>query len=384
LSEGEKMNEQVEQQETPAAEAYVQREPLISPEVKDVIDLRRFMEGGEKKEKLSIVELILLQDWLDRREERMLRRNQVPPQIRPEDIAKAVSNAVAETIKPLIQQQQPKQDEEIPEWAKKLHKQQQDILNRLKEEEKEKETKKIIEEAQRPLLDQIKERDHVIEKLQEKINELKEKYESLGAGGGGGKDKLDVYLETEQKLKELGIKKEPKPGTVWLSDEEGPIPVSGELPAWVVYGPIVADRIMSAIEKRINNIASQLGVGEVSQPSPETQAPPEREELIRLPPKPQIPKKTEAPKEEVRSEVKAKAKEAEEELSKMPELIKIPERPKAEPREYTREELEKKKMPELWNIAKRLGIPKKGKKAELIDRILKASGGEEAEREAGA
>jgi len=41
-------------------------------------------------------------------------------------------------------------------------------------------------------------------------------------------------------------------------------------------------------------------------------------------------------------------------------------------------------MPELWSIAKQLGIPKKGKKAELIDRILKVSEEEKDERETSA
>jgi len=388
---------QIEESAAEPAASYTQREPLISQEVQDVINLRRFMEGEKeaKPEKSAIdrlMETMIVDYLMDRMEER--RKGKKSPSLTPEDIAKAVTNAVTEAIKPLIPQ---KQEEEMPEWAKEQQKQLQDILQRLTKEEEEEKTKKIIEEAQRPLLEQIKERDHIIEKLQERLNELSEKYENLGTGsGGGGKDKLDVYLEIDEKLEQALSRKKPKPGTVWLSDEEGPIPVSGELPAWVVYGPIVADKIMTAVEKRLNNIASRWM--ELAQsPQPE-QPQPKREELIRLPPKPQMPEETkEVPKEEarpaeveVKTEVEVKQeKEAEkqaEELSKMPELIKIPEKPKVEETQvyYTREDLEKKKMPELWSIAKQLRIPKKGKKAELIDRILKASEEEKDERETSA
>jgi len=288
---------QIEESAEPTI-SYTPREPLVSPEVQDVINLRRFMEGEKetKPEKSAIdrlMETMIVDYLMDRMEER--RKGKRSPSLTPEDIAKAVTEA----IKPLIPQKQ----EEMPEWAKDIQKQQKDILQRLTKEEEEEKTKKIIEETQRPLLDQIKERDHIIEKLQERLNELSEKYENLGAGSGGGggsgKDKLDVYLEIDEKLKTLGIKKEPKPGTVWLSDEEGPIPVSGELPAWVVYGPIVADKIMTAVEKRLNNIASRWM--ELAQPPQPEQPQPKREELIRLPPKPQMPEETkEAPKEEVK------------------------------------------------------------------------------------
>ncbi len=37
-------------------------------------------------------------------------------------------------------------------------------------------------------------------------------------------------------------------------------------------------------------------------------------------------------------------------------------------------EIQDKSMPELWQIANRLGISRKGKKAELIERILEAQG----------
>jgi len=354
-------SEQTEEQ--PPVEAYTQREPLISPEVKDVIDLRRFMEGGEK-EKLSIVELILLQDWLDRREERMIRRNQ--PQIRPEDIAKAVSNAVAETIKPLIQQQQPKRDEEEPGWAKQIQEQQKTILDRLNKEEEEKKTQEIIEKAQRPLLDQIKERDMIISKLQEKLKTLEEKVSSTPATEGD----LDTYLKIEEKLKKLGIKKEPKEGMIVLG-EEG-IPIKGEIPAWVAFGPYVADKIMSTIEKRLNAIASNFGLASAPQTQPQSSSP---SELIKLPPKPQIPMEKPKPEEPETKEVKAEVKTEEPEE----ELIKIPEKPKMETR-YTREDLEKKKMTELWKIAQQMGLSKKGKKNDLIERILKAQEEEKSEQ----
>ena len=42
----------------------------------------------------------------------------------------------------------------------------------------------------------------------------------------------------------------------------------------------------------------------------------------------------------------------------------------------TKKDLEKMKMPELWRTASNLGVPKKGTKAELIDKILKAQEGE--------
>jgi len=44
---------------------------------------------------------------------------------------------------------------------------------------------------------------------------------------------------------------------------------------------------------------------------------------------------------------------------------------------YTAESLQMMTMPALWNIAKELGISRKGRKQELIDRILRAVEGSE-------
>ena len=355
MSEEEK-NEQVEPQET--VEAYApQREPLISPEVKDVIDLRRFMEGGEKKEKLSIVELILLQDWLDRREERMMRRSQPQPQIRPEDIAKAVTEA----IKPLIPEQ-PKQEEEMPEWAKKIQEQQKTILERMTQEEEEEKTRKIIEEAQRPLKDEIEKRDVMIKTLKEKIDSIEK---NLREATPPQKDPITYFVETKEKLQKAGLLKEPKEGMIVLG-EEG-LPIKGEVPWYVAYVPYMIRSAIKTIKEGIEDIALRYMQIQEAQPPPAEK----EKELISLPPKPKIAQPPPSPSSETqpKTEVKEEVKEEKIELPKE-ELIKIPEKPHKTA--LTEELLKKMKMPQLWKIADKLGIPKKGKKNELIKRILEA------------
>jgi len=363
MSEGETTQTQPQEETTPS---YTPSEPLISPEVKDVIQLKQFMEGGEKKiEKNPIDRLMetLITDYLmDRLEERRRARKSPEASITPEDIAKAVSSAVTEAVKPLIPQQ-PKQEGEMPEWAKQIQEQQKIILERMTKEEEEEKTKKIIEEAQRPLKDELEKRDMMIETLKEKIDSIEK---NLGESTPPKKDPITYFVETKEKLQKAGLLKEPKEGMIVLG-EEG-LPIKGEVPWYVAYVPYMIRSAIKTIKEGIEDIALKYMQMQEAQPPPMEQ----KEELINLPPKPKI---TQPPPEmQPKTEEKEEVKEEKIELPKE-ELIKIPEKPVQEP--LTEEALKKMKMPQLWKLAKQLGIPKKGKKAELINRILETQKGEE-------
>jgi len=357
-----------------------------------IFDLASILRSRKGREPLPITEAILLMDYLDRAEERRIRREGLvnKTETKPQDLASIISRAVSNAIKPLVPQT--RRSGEMPEELKKLMDRLEGIEKKLSAEEQEKRQRELIEKVTHPLHDQLKERDMIIEKLREELNDLREKYENLGTGGGGGKDKLDVYLEVDEKIERALNKKKPKSVPYLLNPEGERIPITGEIPAYLAYGPVIVRQVIQAAKEGIEEIAKRLIQIPAQQ---EPQPPPKREELIQLPPKPPIPEETkeEAPIEEAKpAEEKAKA-EAKPEKPEAPkeELIKIPEKPKVEEAQanllmatpetkYTREDLEKKKMPELWSIAKKLGIPKKGKKSELIDKILKASGEEEDER----
>lgn len=357
----EEIPEEEPQIEEPQARIPVRerpREPLVSPEVKDVIDLRKFMEGdkGEKGEKpqLSLMELIMLQDWMDRRDDRKDKKN---PTLTAEDISKIVSEKI-EAVKP--------KTEEMPEWAKKMQQTQEDMLKRISEDEQEKRDKKLITEATDPLKTELEKERETRTRLEERVKEIEGKPPSPGEGT----DTIKFYVDTKERLEKAGILKELKPGTVYLSQDGAPMPVSGEVPWWFAYGPALAKQTVKGIREEIEGIAASLGLTS----SPKTETPPKGEELIHLPPKPEPPKPAEEPKP-------AEQPVPPQEETPQEPLIKLPEKPKPEEKglilmpaqpTFTEESLKEMKMTELWAIAAQLAVSKKGKKAELVKRILEA------------
>jgi len=108
----------------------------------DIESIAQKLKGGEK---LSLAEMMLLDSWMERKFER---RN-------PLDSDKIVSQVVAK----LKEEGVIAKKEEMPDWAKEIQKQQQEILQRLRKEEEEKQRKeligKVVEEALAPYKEQI-------------------------------------------------------------------------------------------------------------------------------------------------------------------------------------------------------------------------------------
>jgi len=322
----ETQKENVEPQPTPSRTPEEENRPIF--------DLRQLW-SSRRQQPIPLTEAIILMDYLDRREERQWRRETMlnqpkEPPLRIEDITRAISDAVKGAIKEVLPAQpvqpKPEESEKVTELMNRLQSLQEELKS-LKEKTLE---ERIIEKV----TGEIKE-------IQDQLAEIAKKVESNPPPPKG---ELDTYLEVEERLKKLGIKKEPREGMIVLG-EEG-IPIKGEIPAWVAFGPYVADKIMSTVEKRLDRIASKIGL---TVPTTEEAPQVESKELIKLPPKPEIPKTP--PPEETKPPT-PKMEEPKE------ELIKIPEKPKskgeAKPKKKPtkkkskkkEEKIERKKEPE--------------------------------------
>ncbi len=302
------------------------------------------------------------------------------------------------------------------ETEKKLMSTMEAIQKRLDKEDADKAQKKLIEDVTKPYM--------------EKIGKLTETVDELKKPSTEPKSEFDAYMNMRTKLKAEGLLPEPKAGSV-LFGSEG-IPVKGEIPAWVVYGPKVIDQIGESLEKRLDRITSKFGLG--AKTPPQTQTPTTTQSLINLPPRPFPPmtpmktteEKIEAPPKEVEKAQEAKT------LVKLPEkpqppavisekkpaivpkppasAVKIPTPPPAAKiptpspavqkltppvkkikiekktvkppkektyshlRKYSKGDLEKMKMVQIWKICNDLEIKRGGKKIELIDKILEVQG----------
>jgi len=324
-------------EETQKENVESQPAPSRTPEEENrpIFDLRQLW-SSRRQQPIPLTEAIILMDYLDRREERQWRRETMlnqpkEPPLKVEDLARAVSDAVKAAIKEALPAQpvappKTEESEKVTELMNRLQSLQEELRS-LKEKTLE---ERIIEKV----TGEIKE-------IQDQLGEISKKVESNPPPPKG---ELDTYLEVEERLKKLGIKKEPKEGMIVLG-EEG-IPIKGEIPAWVAFGPYVADKIMSTVEKRLDRIASKIGL---TVPTTEETPQVESKELIKLPPKPEIPK-TPPPEE-----TKPPTPEMEEPKE---ELIKIPEKPKskgeAKPKKKPtkkkskkkEEKIERKKEPE--------------------------------------
>ena len=323
-------------EETQKENVEPQPAPSRTPEEENrpIFDLRQLW-SSRRQQPIPLTEAIILMDYLDRREERQWRRETMlnqpkEPPLKVEDLARAVSDAVKAAIKEAlpVQPVAPPKTEESEKVTELMNR-----LQSLQEELKSLKEKTLEERIIEKVTGEIKE-------IQDQLGELSKKVESNPPPPKG---ELDTYLEVEERLKKLGIKKEPKEGMIVLG-EEG-IPIKGEIPAWVAFGPYVADKIMSTVEKRLDRIASKIGL---TVPTTEEAPQVESKELIKLPPKPEIPKETRPPEE-----TKPPILEMEEPKE---ELIKIPEKPT----EKTEEEKPKPK--------KKATKKKSKKKEEKIER----------------
>jgi len=293
-------------EETQKENVEPQPAPSRTPEEENrpIFDLRQLW-SSRRQQPIPLTEAIILMDYLDRREERQWRRETMlnqpkEPPLKVEDLARAVSDAVKAAIKEAlpVQPVAPPKTEESEKVTELMNR-----LQSLQEELKSLKEKTLEERIIEKVTGEIKE-------IQDQLAEIAKKVESNPPPPKG---ELDTYLEVEERLKKLGIKKEPKEGMIVLG-EEG-IPIKGEIPAWVAFGPYVADKIMSTVEKRLDRIASKIGL---TVPTTEEAPQVESKELIKLPPKPEIPKTP--PPEETKPPT-LKMEEPKE------ELIKIPEKP---------------------------------------------------------
>jgi len=298
-----------ETQKENARTQQIQPQKSQEEETRPIFDLRQLW-ASRRQQPIPLTEAIILMDYLDRREERQWRRETMmnqpkEPPIKIDDLVRSISDAVKGAIKEALPTQPttPPKTEESEKVTELMNR-----LQSLQEELKSLKEKTLEERIIEKVTGEIKE-------VQEQIAEIVKRVE---ANPPPPKGELDTYLEVEERLKKLGIKKEPKEGMVVLG-EEG-IPIKGEIPAWVAFGPYVADKIMSTVEKRLDRIASKIGL---ASPTPEEAPQAESKELIKLPPKPEIPKETLAP------QTPEEAKPPTPELTQEPkeELIKIPEKP---------------------------------------------------------
>ena len=324
-------------------EVFPKTLPLADEEPVGELGMLRQLSRGE----VGMGEALMYMDVMDRKERRERRDEEFRSHpLSAEDIGKYVGANVFGVLKEAgltgkpattkeempdwakeIQTQQDemlKTKEEMPDWAKEIQTQQDEILKRMRSEEEDKKLKTAIKEATTPIA-------HQLEKAEEKIKELSSKPPTPP----GQKSRLEIYLDTRKDLKEAGIIKEAESGTLMMVGPDGQpiqgIPVKGELPAALVYGPYVAEQIAGIIEKRIDKIATKYGLVE----TPGEGIPQPKGDLIKLPPKPtpKAPPPTPPPTEPP-AEPPATA-----------EIIKMP--PKPTPPPEVAAEVEPEKKPEL-------------------------------------
>jgi hypothetical protein len=228
----------------------VKAPPAEAAEEKPLFDFERMLQGLAGK-KLSTLEAIMLMDYMDRKEERELRRHQLysqlnnrQPQLTYEEIAKIVKQHVEDAVSKLNLKPQP----EIPDWAKEMQAQMKTIMDRLSKQEKEKETQELMSKFQEPLTREI-------EKTITRLNELEKRFEDIKQPTQAQTDtlqeikKLREILETiKETAKGMGLKEESSLQSK-STDFEG-IPVHGSVPAYAVAIPKIIESIFNTIEKR--------------------------------------------------------------------------------------------------------------------------------------
>lgn len=243
---------------------------------------------------VSMAEALMYMDLMDRKDRRERRdrkeeerENNGNQTLKAEDIGKELRIALQQvgvTGKPAA-------PEEIPEWAKPIMDDNKAILSKLKGEEEDKKLTTAIKEATGPLKAQL-------EKTQEKIATLSQ---PAPEGSGPPKSDLTVFLEMRNMLKEEGIIG--SKSNIMLGPDGQPIPIKGEIPAALVFGPYLVKQILEAVEQTAENIGKKYGL--IGEEKPTGMPKISREALIKMPQKPKPAVKpvepiTEAPVEEVK------------------------------------------------------------------------------------
>ena len=363
------------------------REPLISPEVKDVMDLRSMIGKDKPKEGMSIFEWIMLNDYIDRRDERKEEKEKKRQQ--PQTLTK-------EAIVQIVKETATLPSAEPPEAVQKLTERMEKIEQENAELKQEKRDQQLIEKATEPLKAQLEkertEREHLKEEMKE-LTEKTEKPSTPSSEKGSITDNIKELVAVKDGLKELGMIKDEKGATISYAGPDG-LPIKGEIPGPIVWIPWFANQMKESIVDIISEVGKRLTIEAMATPTPKIG---QSSKLIKLPetpniqppsaPKPEVPqiepkehliKMPEVPIKETKQVATAPIELAP--LDKPDEHLhhkKQPVTTEEESAKYTKEALEKMKMPQLWRIAKELRISNKGKKAELIQRILDAQKGEE-------
>jgi len=354
------MAEEPESEPEPITETprpyMMSREPLISPEVKDVMDLRSMIGKDKPKEGMSIFEWIMLNDYIDRRDERKEEKKRQQPQ-----------TLTKEAIVQIVKETATLPSAEPPEAVQKLTERMEKIEQENAELKQEKRDKELIENATNPLKAELEKEREEREQLKEQMKELTEKTEKPSTPSsekGSITDNIKELVAVKDGLKELGMIKDEKGATISYAGPDG-LPIKGEIPGPIVWIPWFANQMKESIVDIISEVGKRLTIEAMAAPTPKIG---QSSKLIKLPETPNIQPPS-APKPEV-PQIEPK-----EHLIKMPEVpIREVEVPIIQ--QWTKETLEKMKMADLWKIARELKISKKGKKAELIQRILDKQKGE--------
>ncbi|MBU2534457.1 MAG: hypothetical protein KKB37_17085, partial [Alphaproteobacteria bacterium] len=180
-------------------------------------DLREIV-SARKGKPLSLSEAYLIRAMMrEDRYERMEANKPIQQQITPEIITKTLVSTLKEegllgkeksssedlvkTVISTLKEEGYIKKEEKPEYITKIEEQQQEILARLTKEEAEKREQELIDKAQAPLKAELEKERAERARLEEKIDVVSE-----GVTVEEPKTGLDAYVETDEKLKTLGLK----------------------------------------------------------------------------------------------------------------------------------------------------------------------------------
>lgn len=222
--------------------------------------------------------------------------------------------------------------EEEPDWVTEIRKENQSILERFRKEDDIKERQKMIDEATGPFKAEL-------EKMQEKVADLSK---PTPAGSGPPKSDLQAYIDGQKALKTAGILLEHK-SNVLIGPGGQQIPVKGEIPVLVAYGPQLFEQLLGSLEKTLDNVGKKWGFFGEEAPAGIPKKP--EEPLIKMPKKPEPEVKPvepimEAPAEEVTTTEPEAPTES---------IIDMPKKPTEED-VVTEEPVEDESIPVIWEV----------------------------------
>lgn len=305
--------------------------------------MRQLMRGD-----IGLGEAVFYGDYLERKDERAQRRkrndggsSQVTAKEIRAELVDALRNAGV-VGKPGAGK------EEMPEWAKKSMKQQGEILKRMTKDDEEKERKTFVKEVTTPLMERLDRQDERQARQDEKLALLSK---APPEGVGPPKSAIQEYIDGRKALKDAGILKDVQKSNIMMVSPDGTpmtgIPVKGEIPAVVVYGPAIVKQVLDSIESTADRIADKYGLGPTKTeaakkrpliviPEKPAPAPTPAETPAALPEKlVKIPEKPSTPRQQTIQETKAVAK-----------VVKVPEKP-TPPKKVTKVTEIPEKLPEI-------------------------------------